>query len=84
MLQIEWVREQYPDLLVMDGFDDCILGVMHGAGSEAKVAYDLESVLDKLQADGMTREEAEEFWSFNQLGAYVGPHSPAFLERAAS
>ena len=82
MQEIDWVREMYPDLLVMDGYDDCIIGVMHAFGSEARVAYDLDQVLTKLESDGMTREEAEEFWSYNQVGAYVGEHTPVFLERA--
>lgn len=30
----------------------------------------------------MTREEAEEWFEFNTAGAYVGPRTPMFLERA--
>jgi hypothetical protein len=31
--------------------------------------------------DGMTYEEAEEFYEFNTLGSWVGDGTPAFLSR---
>jgi hypothetical protein len=68
-----------PDLLVMDGFDDCILGVGTRFGSESFVIYDYDRVIAKLQSHGMTYDEAVEYHEFNQLGAYVGDHTPAFM-----
>ncbi len=65
-------------LLVMDGFDDCIAGVAHRF-NDTFVVYDLAKVLKKLMADGMTEEEAREYWGFNQLGGWHGEHTPAFL-----
>jgi hypothetical protein len=35
--------------------------------------------LTKLQQEGMSYEEALEFWSFNQVGAWVGDGTPCFL-----
>jgi hypothetical protein len=29
--------------------------------------------------DGMTEEEAEEYFNFNQLGAWIGENTPCFL-----
>ena len=63
----------------MDGFDDCIVGVVEQFGRPAILCYDTEKVLAKMVADGMTKEEAEEFWSFNQIGAWVGDTTPCFL-----
>ena len=68
-----------PDLLVMDGFDDCILGVGTWFGSESFVIYDYDRVIAKLQSHGMTYDEAVEYHEYNQLGAYVGEHTPAFM-----
>ncbi len=65
-------------LLVMDGFDDCIIGVGQRF-TDHFVIYDLRKVLDKLMADGMTEEEAIEWHEFNQLGAWVGPRTPVFM-----
>lgn len=66
-------------LLVMDGYDDCIVGIGRRF-NDTFVVYDLKKVLAKLQADGMTEEEALEFHEFNQVGAWVGGSTPAFLE----
>jgi hypothetical protein len=69
------------DLLKMDGYDDCIIGVVERFGGESYILYDRELVLEKLQKGGMSYEEAVEYYEFNQLGAYVGERTPAFLIR---
>jgi len=73
-----------PDLLYMDGFDDCIIGICESFGSLPVVAYDYDKVLANLQASGMTYEEAVEYHEFNQLGAYVGERTPVFIRRIES
>ena len=70
-----------PDLLLMDGFDDCIIGICESFGSVPVVAYDYDRVLANLQASGMTYEEAVEYHEFNQAGAYVGERTPVFIHR---
>lgn len=67
------------EMMKMDGFDDCILGVSYGIDQENRIVYDLEKVIDQLIADGMTAEEALEYHEYNQLGAYV-PGAPVFLD----
>lgn len=68
----------------MDGYDDCVLGLLYRYGlDEPILVYDRDKVLAKLQQDGMTYEEAEEFHEYNQLGAWVGDTTPAFLDTSA-
>ena len=69
------------DALIMDGFDDCILGILERFGIDQPiVVYDREKVIAKLMDnDGMTHEEALEFYYFTQVGAWVGEKTPAFL-----
>ena len=63
-----------------DGFDDCLMGVVRRFGSSEPLAlYDYEAVIKKLMADKMSREDAEEFFEFNIVGAYVGENTPAFF-----
>jgi hypothetical protein len=73
-----------PDLLLMDGFDDCIIGICESFGSVPVVAYDYDKVIATLQSDGMTYEEAVEYHEFNQAGAYVGEQTPVFIRRVES
>jgi hypothetical protein len=68
-------------LSVMDGYDDCIVGVVEQFGHALIICYDKTAVLKKLEAEGMSAEEASEWFYFNQVGAYVGETTPCFLTR---
>ena len=69
------------EALTMDGFDDCVVGILERFGIDQPiVVYDREKVIAKLMdRDQMTHEEALEFYYFNQVGAWVGEKTPAFL-----
>lgn len=70
--------EEGEGLLVMDGYDDCIIGVGQRF-TDWFVVYDFEKVIAKLMSDGMSRDEAVEFHTYNQLGAWIGPRTPVFI-----
>ncbi len=74
-----YCQEDDDNLIFMDGFDDAIVGVMGAFGSEYKVCYDKNKVFDILIKDGMTYEEAVEWYEYNIIGAYVGEKTPVFL-----
>jgi hypothetical protein len=67
------------ELLKMDGYDDCIVGVVERYGQQPILCYDKEMVIRKLESDGMSRIDAEEWFYFNQIGAWVGDGTPCFL-----
>lgn len=67
------------ELIVMNGFDDCIVGVVERFGQSPIVCYDKEMVIESLESTGMERFEAEEFFNFNQIGAWMGDLTPCFL-----
>lgn len=70
---------EFGELLKMDGYDDCAIGLAYRFGHQEVIAYDLNKVLHKLQADGMTYDEAMEFYEYNMIGAYVGDATPIFV-----
>ncbi len=65
--------------MTMDGYDDCIVGVVERIGMPPIVCYDRNAVIEKLMSDGMDGDEAEEFFQFNQLGAWHGEATPCFI-----
>ena len=65
-------------MLKMDGYDDCIVGIVEQFGRPDIICYDKRKVLDKLREE-MSEEEAEEFFYFNQIGSYVGETTPCFI-----
>ena len=66
----------------MDGFDDCVVGVIQSVGQPSRLVYDTEKVIQTLMENStMSYEDAVEFHEYNQLGAYVGEDGPVFLDR---
>lgn len=69
------------DMLFMDGYDDCIAGVVSRCGNPTIVCYDFDMVIKKLMAeDDMTEEDAMEWYSYNMLGSGMGDMTPCFIE----
>ena len=75
------IAEQYPELLVADGFDKAIIGVSR-TFNKLSIAYDTNKCIKILMSrDNMTQLEAVEYFEFNVVGSYVGEHTPSFIER---
>ena len=72
-----------PEVVLADGFEEAFAGVVYGKGRDNPVVcYDRRECLAILmERDGMSHEEAEEFFSFNVEDAWVGEATPMFLDR---
>ena len=66
------------NVLLADGFEDAFLGIGRKFG-EPMAVYDRRKCIEILMKD-MSEEEAEEYFSFNVEGAFVGEKTPVFLE----
>jgi hypothetical protein len=77
---IDFIGETNPEALLLDGFDDAIIGIAQRINLGPVVAYDVEKILHILCKDGMTYEEALEYYNFNILGAWMGEFTPIFVE----
>ena len=65
------------DLITAGGLDDAVIGV---ASDNSKVVYSADKVIGILKdRDGMTDDEALDFFEYNIAGAYVGPSTPLFV-----
>ena len=76
----EWDRERIEGMTIMDGYDDCIVGICRRFGQEPIIAYDYEKIIQKHIDDGMTEDEAIDYFEYNQIGAWVGDHTPSYIE----
>lgn len=81
MLEVtrEMLMEFAEESIVLDGFDDCIVGLTEEFGNGPRVLYSVKCIVTKLQGDGMTEEEALEYYHYNILGAFMGEQNPIFL-----
>ena len=80
--RIKLALEQLGDeeeVLLADGFENAFVGIARQFGQPIAV-YDRKKCLCCLVKQGMSYEEAEEYFSFNTEGAWVGSGTPAFLE----
>lgn len=73
------LADEPDELIFADGYDEAILGIVASNGVEV-VVYDAARVVRVLcRRDGMTLDEAESFFEFNIVGAWVGERTPLFL-----
>lgn len=77
-LTLDQISEDYPDLMIADGFDKAILGVTSIVNT-FHVLYDTDKCIEILMEEHkMTYEEAIDYFEFNVSCAYVGENTPVF------
>ncbi len=80
----ERIAEVEPNALFLseEQFDPAIMGLVARFNINV-VCYDMEKVLRILRKTSkMSGEEAQEYFDFNIIGAYMGDHTPAFFYKA--
>lgn len=77
---LEYIKNYNPEISVIlaDGFDDAFLGIGQQFNNFIAV-YDRFKCIQILSED-MSLEEAEEYFDFNVVGAYVGENTPVFVD----
>lgn len=75
--QLLYEANENSEALFADGFDDAIIGVQV---DYEKVIYDKSKMIDILVNEGMTDLEAIEYLEFNVWFAYLGVHTPLYID----
>ena len=76
----EALAELNPEALLADGFEQALVGYTSNYHHPHVAVYDAKKCIAILvRREGMSEEEAEEFFSLNTLGAYVGENGPLFV-----
>ena len=72
----ETIAEHNPEALFADGFDNAMLGY----STDCRVIYSVDQIVETLvERDGMTPDEAIEFFNFNIECAYLGEYTPIYM-----
>lgn len=66
-------------MLKADGLDKALIGVGRRCGQPDILVYSVGDCLEALVAEGMTYEEAVEYFEFNIVGAWVGEETPMWV-----
>jgi hypothetical protein len=82
---IEVLTDENPDAILYDGKDDALIGIYRGdiaRGDEASIAvYSyLKFIEIYVRRDGMSGEEAIEFFDYNVAGGYIGKYQPYIID----
>lgn len=58
-------------ILLADGFEDAFMGIAVGNGVERAVYDESKCIKILMERDGMTEDEAIEYFEFNVLGTFM-------------
>ena len=76
----EEIAEYNEEALFCDGFDEAIIGYAERINLGPVAAYDVNKIIEILVLrDGMTHEEAVEYFYFNIHGAWMGENTPVYI-----
>ena len=68
------------ETMMMDvTLDEAFIGIATTFGEKIRAVYDISKVIDLLQRQGMTYEEAEEYFDYKIVGSYEGEQAPIFM-----
>ena len=74
------IHERAEGAILLDGLNDAIIGIVEEFGNGPRILYSKNKILQILEdRDGMTTEEAVEFYDHNILGLHAGEQNPVFL-----
>lgn len=65
--------------VMLDGFDDCIVGVSESFGEEPRIIYSKKQIITKLMKD-MSQEDAVDYYYYNIVGGMFGTQNPIFVQ----
>lgn len=78
---LDALAEENPEAVFFTGLEDAIVGIARQWSKKPLVVYDAERIIRIFEErDGMTREDAEEFYSFNVACVWAGEGTPLILE----
>lgn len=67
-------------ILLADGLEDGFIGLAERDGVQVAVYGITSCIIALIKANKWSLEEAEEYFHFNTLNAYVGEYSPLFID----
>ena len=79
MSKKEHLKDIDPEILLIPGYDDALVGVVSRCAQAPIAIYDYDLLVECVMRDGCTEEEAHEHIAYNIEGAWVGEYTPGIL-----
>ena len=80
---IAWLNETADEVVRLeprDRYDKHIMGVGYRFGVGPVLCYSYQGIIESHMEDGLTHEEADEYFQVNTLGGWFGEGTPIFLD----
>lgn len=75
------IEQEAPEALLVNGFDDALIGIAYRCGQSPIAVYDKSRCVDILmRRDGMDYTDAVEYVEVNIIGAWMDDGTPVFVE----
>jgi hypothetical protein len=69
------------EAIFADGLDEALIGIGRRFNSNPVACYSIPHILSIFQKrDGMSYEDAVEFFEFNVIGGWFGDYTPMFVD----
>jgi hypothetical protein len=76
----KYFKDNDMDVLLMDGFDEALIGYTQRINEPFLAVYSYEQMLGVLvRRDDMDYEEAAEYINYNCLGSWIGEQTPIIV-----
>jgi len=80
MISEAFIEMDEAEVLLMDGFDEAFIGHSQRINEPRLAVYSWELMMKVcMERDSMTEEEADEYISYNCIGAWVGERTPIIV-----
>ena len=77
---LEYIRDNFPDSLLANGYDSAIIGVA-GGNDTGRVVYSIPKMIQVCMNElSVDYEEALEWLEYNTFNAFVGEFTPIYLD----
>ena len=78
---IEAIGEENKRAILFDGYEQAFIGVSHRYGQPPLVVYSYRKCIEiNMKRDGMSYEEAIEWFEYNAMRTWAGKHTPIILQ----
>jgi len=77
---MEYIKHNYPDSLLANGYNSAIIGIASGFDS-GRVVYSIPKMIEVCMKElAVDYDEALEWLEYNTFNAYVGELTPIYLD----
>ena len=75
------LEEENPEAILFPNYEDALIGICRRKGMNPVALYDQQKCIEILMQDGMSEDDAVEWFEYNTIDAWVGENTPCFLDR---